>query len=80
MARIEALQDEKASLLSRVIFGAVRRRLGLVSEMWRVCAHVPRLQFGRAIAEVMLDRSALVERRLRWLGVIKTAVMIGCPA
>ena len=80
MARIEALQNDKASLVSRVLFGVARRRLGRVSEMWRVCAHVPKLHLARGIFELILDRSALVDRRLRWLGVLKTATQIGCPA
>ncbi len=80
MARIEPLQDDKAGFVSRVLFGVARRRLGRVSEMWRICAYVPRLHLGRGIFELILDRSALVDRRLRWLGVIKTAMLIGCPA
>ena len=80
MARIKAMADEKASLISRVLFRIARRRLGRVSEMWRVCAHVPKVHLGRGIFELLLDRSGLVERRLRWLGVIKTAMLVGCPA
>jgi hypothetical protein len=80
MARIKAMADEKASLISRVLFRIARRRLGRVSEMWRVCAHVPKVHLGRGIFELLLDRSSLVDRRLRWLGVIKTAMLVGCPA
>jgi hypothetical protein len=80
MARIKAMTDEKASLISRVLFRIARRRLGRVSEMWRVCAHVPKVHLGRGIFELLLDRSSLVDRRLRWLGVIKTAMLVGCPA
>jgi hypothetical protein len=80
MARIEVVTDEKASLISRLGFSIVRRRLGRVSEMWRILAHVPKVQWGRGLNELLLDRSALVERRLRWLGVIKTAMLVGCPA
>ena len=80
MARIKAMADEKASLISRVLFRIARRRFGRVSEMWRVCAHVPKVHLGRGIFELLLDRSSLVDRRLRWLGVIKTAMLVGCPA
>jgi hypothetical protein len=80
VARIEAVTDEKASIISRVLFKIARRRLGRVSEMWRICAHVPKLHLGRGIFELLLDRSALVDRRLRWLAVIKTAMLVGCPA
>lgn len=80
MARIEGLTDEKASLISRGLFWLARRKLGRVSEMWRIAAHVPKIQLGRGLVELFLDSSALVDRRLRWLGVIKTAMLVGCPA
>ena len=80
MARVEALTDKQAGLIGRVLFAAARRRLGRVSEMWRVCAHVPKVHLGRGVFELLLDRSRLVDRRLRWLGVIKTAMLVGCPA
>lgn len=80
MARIEGVRDDQAGLISRVLFRIARRRLGRVSEMWRICGHVPQVQLGRALFELLLDRSALVERRLRWLGVIKTAMLAGSTA
>ena len=80
MARIAVMRDEDASLISRILFRIARRRLGRVSEMWRVCAHVPKVHLGRGLFELLLDGSATVDRRLRWLGVIKTAMLVGCPA
>ena len=80
MARIEAVADEKASLISRGLFRIARRKLGRVSEMMRIVAHVPRILLGRGLLELLLDSSKLVDRRLRWLGVIKTAMLVGCPA
>jgi hypothetical protein len=80
MARIEGVKDNEASLVSRLLFWIARRRLGRVSEMWRINAHVPKIHLGRGVFELLLDRSALVDRRLRWLGVIKTAMLVGCPA
>jgi hypothetical protein len=80
MARIEGVADEKAGFISRALFWLARRKLGRVSEMWRIAAHVPRIQLGRGLLELLLDSSKLVDRRLRWLGVIKTAMLVGCPA
>ena len=80
MARIEGVTDAKASLISRGLFWLARRKLGRVSEMVRIAAHVPRILLGRGLIELLLDSSRLVERRLRWLGVIKTAMLVGCPA
>jgi hypothetical protein len=80
MARIEGLGKDEASLISRVLFWVARRRLGRVSEMWEINAHVPRLHLGRGIFELLLDRSRLVPHRLRRLADIKTAMLIGCNA
>lgn len=80
MARIEGLGKDKASLISRVLFWAARRRLGRVPEMWEITAHVPRLHLGRGIFELLLDRSHLVPHRLRRLADVKTAMLIGCSA
>jgi len=44
MARIEGVTDAKASFIIRALFWLARRKLGRVSEMWRICAHVPKIQ------------------------------------
>ncbi len=80
MARIEGVKGRQASLLSRVLFRIAERRLGRVSEMWEICAHIPRLHLGRGIFELLLDRSWKSDRKLRKLAGIKAAAIIGCPA
>ncbi len=80
MARIEGIKQEKASLISKYLFWAVRRRMGQVSEPWQVAAHVPRIHLGRALFELMLDKSNLVPRRLRRLACVKTAMLVGCAS
>ncbi len=80
MARIEEVAKEKTSLMSRVLFWAAKRRLGRVSETWRITAHAPRLHFGRGLFELLLDGSRLVPHRLRRLADVKAAMLIGCPA
>ncbi len=80
MARIEAVKKENTSIISKALFWAAKRRLGRVSEMWRITAHVPRLHFGRGLFELLLDSSRLVPHRLRRLAGIKTAMIIGCLA
>jgi hypothetical protein len=80
MARIEGIRKDKASLISRVLFWVVRRRLGRVSEMVKIAALVPRLHLGWGIFELLLDRSYLVPRRFRKLAAVKTAMLINCPA
>ncbi len=80
MARIKGVKGKQASLVSRVLFGIAKRRLGRVSEMWEICAHVPRLHLGRGLFELLLDRSWKSDRRLRKLASIKAAMILGCPA
>ena len=80
MARIEGIRKENASLISRILFRAARRRLGRVTEAWQINAYVPRLHFGRGLFELLLDGSRHVPHRLRRLADIKTAMLIGCPA
>ena len=62
MARIEGVKDAHATLLSRILYWVARKRLGRLPEMWRIAAHVPRLHLGRAVSELLLDRSRLVDR------------------
>ncbi len=80
MARIKGVKGRQASLVSRVLFRIAKRRLGRVSEMWEICAHVPRLHLGRGIFELLLDRSWKFDRKLRKLASIKAAMILGCPA
>lgn len=80
MARIEKVESERASVFSRILFWVARRRMGRVSETWKVTAHVPRIQLGRGIFELLLDSSHRVPHRLRRLADVKTAMVIGCHA
>ena len=80
MARIQGIKREKAGLITRILYWAVYRRLGRVSEMWQITAHSPKLILARGIFELLLDRSYLVDRRIRKLAEIKASMLIGCPA
>jgi hypothetical protein len=80
MSRIRRVTKKNASLISKVLFAAVRRRLGRLPESWQIMAQAPRLHLGRAIFELLLDRSHLVPLRLRRLADVKTAMLIGCRA
>jgi hypothetical protein len=80
MARIQCINRKKAGLLTRLLYWAVKRRLGQVSEMWQISAYVPKLLLARGVSELLLDRSYLIDRRIRKLAEIKTSMLIGCPA
>jgi hypothetical protein len=80
MARIEGVKKNKASLVTRILYWVARRRLGRVSEMWEITAHISRVHLGRGIFELLLDSSHYVPHRLRRLADVKTAMLIGCHA
>ena len=78
MARIQAVPGRKAGLLGRFAYRFSRRRFGEVTDPLKVMAHHPRLLFGYGMMELALDRSNLVEDKLKHLAVLKTAAMVGC--
>jgi hypothetical protein len=80
MARIEGLSNDQASFISRALFWVGQRRLGRISETWRIMARIPRLHFGRGVFELLLDSSRHVSHRLRRLADVKAAMLIGCNA
>ena len=79
MSRLAGVTDQEATWLSRLILRALRRRLGRLSDTWRIAAHAPGLLLGWVLHELMFDRARGVDRRLRTLAQLKTAAMIGCP-
>ena len=79
MSRMTGITDGEASWISRLIFRGVRRRAGRLLETWRIAAHAPGLLLGWVLHELALERARGVERRLRTLAQLKTAVLIGCP-
>jgi len=80
MARIEGLEGSQAPLVTRVLARVAKRKWGRVTEMMKITAHVPKVASGWAVMEMLFDRSTFVERKLRKLAAVKTAVQIGCPA
>jgi len=79
MARIEGVPRHKAPLLVRLAYWYAGRRLKQVPEPMTVLAHHPRIFRGYCFYELGLDRSRLVEARLKSLAQIKVATLIGCP-
>ncbi len=78
MARIEALPEREAGLFGRFAYRVSRRRFGKVAEPLAVTAHHPRLLLGYGLFELALGRSRLVPERLKWLGEMKVATIVGC--
>lgn len=79
MSRMKGVTDREAGWISRFIFRGIRRRVGRLSDSWRITAHAPGLLLGWALHELAYERAHGVERRLRTLAQLKAAVLIGCP-
>ena len=79
MARIEGIPEHKAGLATRFAYWFSQRRFGKVAEPLRAMAHHPTLLRGYAAFELSLDRSGLVDDRLKNLAGLKAATLIGCP-
>jgi hypothetical protein len=67
------------SLLGRVIFSFVRRRLGKVPRPWHLHAMRPALVRGVAFMEQAQEASGLVPSRLKRLAQTLVAARVGCP-
>ncbi len=79
MPHMPGVTDPEASWIARLIFRAIRRRVGRLSDTWRIAAHAPGLLLGWALHEAALERARTVDHRLRTLAQLKTSVLIGCP-
>lgn len=79
MARIEGIRDEQASLLTRAIYRAVRRKIGRVPEPMRITAHQSRLLAALSGMEMAQEAMRTVDPVVKALVGIKTAMLIGCP-
>lgn len=71
------MPESKTGLMGRLAYRFSRRRFGEVTDPLKVMAHHPRLFFGYGMMELALDRSRLVEEKLKHLAVLKTAAMVG---
>ncbi len=79
MARIAGVEDSKATWFTRFVFSQARKRLGKVPEPLRVMAHHSTLFKGNGAIEIAMERSKLVDNKLKVLAEIKASAMVGCP-
>lgn len=79
MARIEGISDKQASVFTRTVYGAVRRKIGRVPEPVRITAHQPRLLAAVGGMEMAQEAMRSVDPVVKALVGIKTAMLIGCP-
>jgi hypothetical protein len=79
MARIEGISDKQASVFTRTVYGAIRRKMGRVPEPVRITAHQPRLLAAMSGMEMAQEAMHSVDPVVKALAGIKTAMLIGCP-
>ena len=79
MARVEGIRDKDANLVTRSIYGAVRRKIGHVPEPMRITAHQPRLLAALGGMEMAQEAMRTVDPVVKALVSIKAAMLIGCP-
>ncbi len=79
MARLEGVSESSASLVTRFVYWMARRRLGKVPQSLMVVSHHSWISRGYVGFELALDKSRLVDKRLKVLAEIKVATLIGCP-
>ena len=83
MARIEGAEPGKQGFLqgafTRMIYSLTKRKVGRVVMPVRVAAHHGRVLWGYGQMEQSLLGSRLVEERLKNLGELRVATLVGCP-
>lgn len=79
MARIEGVPESRAPWFVRLAYRYARRRLGKVPEPVTVAAHHTWIFGGMGAYEMALERSRLVDAKLKALAGIKSAALVGCP-
>lgn len=79
MARISGVPGQEAGMVSRTLFGLIRRQAGRLMETWPIVAHSPSIMRGWVAFEWFLARSRRVDATLKRLACLKVSVMVGCP-
>ena len=83
MARIEGADPKKQGFLhglfTRVIYSMTKRKVGRVVMPAKIAAHHAKLLWGYGQMEQSMLGSHLVEDRLKNLGELRVATLVGCP-
>lgn len=83
MARISGAPRNHGGLIRRLFVGAVysvtQRRLGRLIMPVQVTAHHPKILWGYGQMEQSQLSSKLVDLKLKGLGELRVATLVGCP-
>src|SRR4051812_38296958 len=78
VSRVPALSSAEAGPLAKAAFAYSRREFGRVAEPLAVSAHHTKIMAGHSAFELAVARSKRCPERLKLLGEMKAAVMVGC--
>jgi hypothetical protein len=79
MTRSQGVQDNQASLPTRIIFWFAKRRLGHVPLGSRVRALVPKYFRNAVRMDLYGISKGAVSMNLKEIAQLKAALMVGCP-
>jgi hypothetical protein len=83
MARINGADPSKQGLLkglfTRIIYGMVKHKVGRVVVPAKIAALHGKILWGYGQMEQSLLSSRLVDSRLKNLGQLRVATLVGCP-
>jgi hypothetical protein len=79
MARIQGMEPQKTSFLTRLVFRQVRKVLGKDLTPQKIHARVPRVFWVNIVTELLLGQWAKVPLRQRSIVQLRTAARVGCP-
>ncbi len=83
MARIEGAQPRQhgffGGLVLRMVFGAVKRKLGRMVEPTAIAGHRPRILFGTAMMEAAYLGANAAPAKLKALCSVRAGSLVGCP-
>jgi hypothetical protein len=78
MLRSPGVQDNQASLLTRVVFWFAKRRMGRIHLGLRIRAFDPKFLRNSALMDMHSRSKGSVSLHLKELAQLKTALMVGC--
>jgi hypothetical protein len=83
MARIAGADPKRqgwlSGLLTRIVYGLTKRKLGHVVAPVQVMAHHTRILWGYGQMEQSLAGSSLVDAGLKHIAEVRVATLVGCP-
>ncbi|MBZ5657342.1 MAG: hypothetical protein LAO56_18905 [Acidobacteriia bacterium] len=83
MARIAGAdpirQGWLSGLLTRIVYGMTKRKLGHIVAPVQVTAHHSRILWGYGQMEQSLGGSSLMDAGLKHLAEVRVATLVGCP-